>query len=216
MDDMTKVKICGITNSADALAAIEAGADMLGFLVVPRSGAQFVSKQQTAEIIPQLPERVMSVVVTMLEDVREIVDLVRDTHAKAVQLHGDVLPEEVADIKQALPGIQIIKTIHVRGEAALDEVRQYDGLVDMILLDSAHHDNTGGTGKTHDWQLSKRIVDSVSVPVILAGGLNPENVAEAIGVVHPYGVDARSGVSNTDGTKDLEKVRQFIVRAKHV
>jgi phosphoribosylanthranilate isomerase len=81
-------------------------------------------------------------------------------------------------------------------------------------LDSAHADNAGGTGKVHDWELSQKIVQSISTPIILAGGLNPENVAEAIRVVRPYAIDVRSGVSNSDGSKDLEKVRKFIAQAK--
>jgi len=212
---MARVKICGITNVADARVCVEAGADMLGFLVVPREGAQFVSKQKAAEIIAQLPDSVMSVVATLSSEAQEIVDLVGGTHAKAVQLHGETSPETVSSVRRALPETKIFKVIHVIGEEAIAEAQKYESLVDAILLDTATGSGErGGTGATHDWSVSKQIVEKISVPIILAGGLNPENVEEAIATVHPYGVDVRSGVSNSDGTKDLEKVRQFIAQAK--
>jgi len=120
-------------------------------------------------------------------------------------------------VKAAMPPISVWKVINIAGDEAIAEAKKYDGVTDAIVLDRARRDGArGGSGQTLDWDIAKSIVEAVSTPVILAGGLNPENVAEAIHAVQPYGVDVNSGVTNPDGSKDLAKVKLFIERAKSV
>ena len=136
------------------------------------------------------------------------------TGARAVQLHAD--RDGIRKIKTALPHLKLFKVINVFDESAIAEAKNYEGVADALVLDSGIKENgqQGGTGKIHDWSISRKIVESTSLPVILAGGLNPENVAEAVKTVQPYAVDVNSGVSNTDGKKNLENVKLFVERSK--
>jgi phosphoribosylanthranilate isomerase len=134
-----------------------------------------------------------------------------------VQLHGDTTPQEAVQVRQQLPYIKAYKVIHVFDGTAIQQAQQYaGGVVDGIILDTAIKETgqIGGTGKTHDWDVSAKIVGSMRLPVILAGGLNPDNVIQAIRRVHPYAVDVNSGLSNKDGTKDHQKLKLFIEKAK--
>src|SRR5690606_12944148 len=117
-------------------------------------------------------------------------------------------------LRSLLPGVIIIKTVHVTGEEAVFKARDYAPAADMLLLDTAHEGRIGGTGVTHDWSVSARIVEASRVPVILAGGLNPGNVADAIERVGPAGVDANSGLEHGDGRKDFEKIKAFVNAAR--
>ena len=154
--------------------------------------------------------------VTTTQEPGALVKLATESHTKVLQLHGPTTPDEVRDIKKALPHIVIWKAIGA-GSDALERASGYEGVVDAILLDSSDADtHEGGTGKTHDWNASRSVVEAMSSPVILAGGLTPENVADAVREVRPYMVDVNSGVSNADGTKDLEKIKLFIERAKRI
>lgn len=210
---MTKVKICGNTNVDDARAALSFGADMLGFIVnVPESKSN-ITPEQVHEIISALPSG-ETVMVTTATDAEEIKKLALATGVSTIQYHGDVSPETITEIKDELPNIAAWKVIHVKDESAIDEARRYEHIVDAILLDTAQGGQVGGTGATHDWNISRIIRESFSKPVILAGGLNPDNVGEAIRIVRPYAVDVNSGVSNSDGMKDLKKIQRFIERAK--
>jgi len=215
---MTRVKICGITNTADAKACIELGADALGFLVgqgLP-SARKFMDIGPAASIIESLPPFISTVMVTTLDNPEEIIKNALRTCVSTIQLHGNVGIEEIRRIREGLPHLKLYKVIHVYNEDVVPEAKSYDGEVDAIALDTAKADTgyVGGTGETHDWKLSKRVVESISIPVILAGGLNPDNIIFAIQAVGPYAVDVNSGVSNPDGTKDLEKVKQFIENVK--
>lgn len=214
---MTRVKICGITNIKDALAAVSYGADEIGFHVGQVRGSRnIISKEKTAEIISQLPGSVVPVLVTTSSEPREIMRLAQETGVSAVQFHGDVSSDDVAFVKKEFPSFKMYKIIPVRDESAIIEARKYEKIADAVLLDTSSKETgqVGGTGKTHDWEVSRKIVGSISLPVILAGGLNPENVAEAINKVRPYMVDVNSGVSNPDGTRNLEKMKLFVERAK--
>jgi phosphoribosylanthranilate isomerase len=215
---MIKVKICGITSLEDALASVSFGADAVGFLVgqVHYSTGSFISPEQTAEIIGGLPPFCSTVLVTHLSRPQEVVRAARTANVSTIQLHGDTNPGEAVEVKAQLPYAKVYKVIHVFDDSAIEQARSYEGRVDGIVLDTAVQGTgqIGGTGRTHDWSVSRKVVESVSLPVILAGGLNPENVVEAVRTVHPYGVDVNSGVSNRDGTKDHQKLRLFIERAK--
>jgi phosphoribosylanthranilate isomerase len=211
---MATVKICGITNLETARTVLAQGTDMLGFHIELNHGRNPVAPERAAEIISQLPESCTPVLVTSIIDPGKIIELAKKTGVRAVQFHGDAL--EMRKIKSELPQLKLFKVVSVFDKSAVEEAKQFEGVANALVLDSAIRENgqKGGTGKTHDWNISRKIVESISLPVILAGGLNPENVAEAIQTVRPYGVDVNSGVSNSDGTKDLEKVKLFVGRAK--
>jgi phosphoribosylanthranilate isomerase len=194
------------------------GADAVGFLVgqVHHSTSRFLSPGQAAEIIARLPPFCSSALVTHLSVSEEIVPILKVTNATTVQLHGNTTPVEADEIKRELPFLKAYKAIHVFDESAVEEAGRYVGFVDGIILDTAIRatGQVGGTGQTHDWRISQKVVRSVALPVILAGGLNPENVSEAVRTVQPYGVDVNSGVTKANGEKDHEKMRRFIRQAK--
>ena len=209
-----RAKICGITDIETARAVLARGADMLGFHVELNHARNPLTRNMAAEIIAQLPETCTPVLVTSVTDPERIIELAQKTDVKAVQLHADI--DGMQKIKSALPQLKLFKVINVFDESAIEEAKSYEGVADALVLDSAIKatGQRGGTGKTHDWNISRKIVESVSIPVILAGGLNPENVEEAIRIVKPYAVDVNSGVSNPDGTRSLEKVKLFVEGAK--
>lgn len=215
---MTKVKICGVTNVEDALASISFGADAVGFLVgrVHSSTSVFLSPEQAAEIVARLPPFCSSVLVTHLSRPEDVLPILKIANVTTLQLHGNTAPQEAIEIKRKIPFLKIYKAIHVFDESALQEGKRYVGCVDGIVLDTAIRatGQVGGTGQTHDWGISKSVVRSSGLPVILAGGLNPENIIDAIRTVQPYGVDVNSGINKPNGTKDHEKLRLFITRAK--
>jgi phosphoribosylanthranilate isomerase len=212
---MVLAKICGIKSVHDAQGAAVAGADFLGFHVELEGGRSPLTPEAAAEMIVALPEGATSVVVTSVVEPQRLIELARTTGAKIVQLYGDAAPEAIIKVKAALPAVQVWKVINVSGDDALKKAEAYEGAADAIALDSAPKPGRrGGTGETHDWNISKKIVSSVAIPVVLAGGLNAENVIEAIQTVLPYAVDVNSGVSNPDGSKDLAKVEIFVARAK--
>jgi phosphoribosylanthranilate isomerase len=215
---MVKVKICGITNLDDALAAVSFGADAVGFLVgrVHYSTGIFISPERVAEIVTKVPLFCSTVLVTHLSRPEEVISAARRANVSTIQLHGETTPQEAEEIKHDLPYIKVYKAVHVSDDHSIEEAQKYVGVVDGIILDTAIKETgqVGGTGKTHDWKISRKIVETVSLPVVLAGGLNPQNILEALETVHPFAVDANSGVSNQDGTKDHQKLQLFIQRAK--
>jgi phosphoribosylanthranilate isomerase len=213
---MVRVKICGIKSADDAHAVADAGADFLGFhvgLIGARSPLEAVD---AGKVMREMPDG-SPVAVTSVSEPGRLVELARKTGAAVLQLYGDATPQQIAEVKAAMPPISVWKVINIAGDEAIAEAKKYDGVTDAIVLDRARRDGArGGSGQTLDWDIAKSIVEAVSTPVILAGGLNPENVAEAIHAVQPYGVDVNSGVTNPDGSKDLAKVKLFIERAKSV
>lgn len=214
-----RVKICGNKRLKDALQAIALGADAVGLLVGQvHTSRDFIAPELAQSIVQKLPVFCSSVLVTQIIDVHEIIDLVKFVGANTLQLHGESASDDVAQIKQALPYIKIIKSIHVIDETSIKDGKKYIGIVDGILLDSINKatGQVGGTGKTHDWTISKKIVKEYKIPVILAGGLTPENVEEAINFVRPFAVDVNSGVKNEKGYKDYKKLESFIKNAKGV
>ncbi len=212
---MVRVKICGIKTEEDARAVALAGADAVGFHIGLSGGRSPLEVSNAAGFIQTLPETTASVAVTSLSKPEALIELAHTSGATTLQLYGDTTPEQVKEVKETLPSIEIWKVINVFGEEGMEQAKRYDGVVDAIVLDKAQSAQMkGGSGQTLDWDIARKIVEAVSTPVILAGGLNPENVAEAVRIVKPYGVDVNSGVSNPDGSKDLEKVKSFIDRAK--
>jgi phosphoribosylanthranilate isomerase len=214
---MIRVKICANKRKEDALKAIEYGTDALGFLVGQvHASDDFISAVQAKEIVDALPPFCSTVLVTHIADGKEIVQLAKETNVDTVQLHGVSTRSDVAVIRDKLPYLKLYKAVHIIDKSSVEEAKGWEGFVDAILLDTANVaiDQVGGTGRTHDWSISARIVQETKLPVILAGGLTPENVAEAIRQVKPYGVDVNSGTKEHSGFKDPQKLRAFIENAK--
>jgi phosphoribosylanthranilate isomerase len=203
---MTLVKICGVTNLEDALAAVEAGADLLGFNFYRRS-PRYVSPGDARRISERLPESVEGVGVFVNEPAEEVERIAREAGLGVVQLHGDETPE----FCQALRGLKVVKALRVR--AGFDAAACALYPVDALLLDAYRADAFGGTGHTFDWTLARQARERVA-RLYLAGGLTPDNVAEAVGAVRPYAVDVCSGVETSPGRKSLRLMRRFVEQVR--
>jgi len=218
---MIRVKICGITNAADARVAVEAGADALGFIFVEGT-PRFVTPEQVAPIVRKLPPFVTPVGVFWDHPAGHVKAVAEACGLRALQFHGDEAPDDLAGY--ALPVIKTVKMAPASTLEGLPEYRtrdswqalQYRRVASAILLDSAARWSEGETREPLEWTLARRIVSSHShaMPVILSGGLTPDNVARAVAVVHPYGVDVNSGVEAAPGRKDPDKVRRFVAAAR--
>ena len=205
---MVKVKVCGITNLEDALAALELGADALGFVFAP--SPRQIEISEAGGILAQLPPFVTTVGLFVNEARSRVRETLKRCHLNAVQFHGDELPQ---DCKEFAPGIKVIKAFRIKGEESLKQIGQYS--VSAYLLDAWVEDKAGGTGKTFDWNLAAAAKD-FGLPIILSGGLSPDNVARAIALVDPYAVDVSSGVESAPGKKDYKLMKEFIRRAKGI
>lgn len=206
---MTLVKICGITNLADARVAAEAGADLLGFNFY-RASPRYIAPLEARRIIDELPEGVMPVGLFVNEESPERVAEIADAAGvRAVQLHGDEAPEYC----RALEGRFVIKALRVREGFRPESVRDY--ATEAVLLDGFSLEAYGGTGKTFDWTAAREA--SRLVPkLFLAGGLSAANVGEAVKLVRPYAVDACSSVERAPGIKDASRLRAFISAVREV
>lgn len=214
-----RVKICGNKRLEDALQSIRLGADAVGLLVgQTHASRDFISPDTARSIVSQLPPFCTIVLVTQKTDVKEIVELVNFVGVNTVQLHGESTTSDVIGLKRKLPFLKIIKALHIIDDKSILEGEKFVGIADAMLLDSVDktENKIGGTGKIHDWSISKKIVEKTRIPIILAGGLNPENVTEAIRIVSPFGVDVNSGTKGKDGFKDYKKMKLFIRRAKGI
>ncbi|HEX7316738.1 MAG TPA: phosphoribosylanthranilate isomerase [Pyrinomonadaceae bacterium] len=204
---MTRVKVCGITNLADALAALEAGADMLGFNFYARSPRR-VAPAVARKIIESLPDGVACVGVFVNEPAPADVErIAREAGLDAVQLHGDETPEYC----QSLRGLTTIKALRVGADYHIDTAAAYG--TDAVLLDAYVASARGGTGHTFDWTLATLTRERVP-RLFLAGGLTPDNVATAVAAVRPYAVDVCSGVETAPGRKSPELMRRFVEQVK--
>lgn len=201
---MVKVKICGITNPEDALMAIEAGADALGFVFFPGS-PRFISTEQAAVIIRRLPPFVQTVGLFVNEELSTVNKVADRCGLDLVQLHGEESPDYCAAVTR-----RVIKAFRVKDASILDEMMNYR--VAACLLDAWSPAAYGGTGTTFNWEIAARA--AASSCIILAGGLTPENVAEAAAAVKPYAVDVSSGVESATGKKDAGLVTRFIRSCK--
>jgi len=200
---MVRVKICGITSAADAQAAIEAGANLLGFNFYPKS-PRHISEDQAAKIRSELPKKVKAVGIFVNVLAADVITLRSSVGLDAVQLHGDEPPEMVAEIAPVVP---VIKAFRVEQEFPITTLDEYSQAF-AFLFDAAHTDQYGGTGRTTDWDVARRA--SLKHRIILAGGLKVENVAAAVRIVRPYGIDVASGVESSPGKKDHGLLREFI------
>jgi phosphoribosylanthranilate isomerase len=202
---MVKVKICGITCLDDALAAVDAGADALGFVFCSLS-PRHVFPEQAAEIIRRLPPFVQTVGLFVNEEISIVRATADQCGLDIVQLHGEETPEYCGLVRR-----RIIKAFRVKDIHTLESLTSYH--VAGYLLDAWSPAAHGGTGRTFNWEIAAEAVRR-GYRIILAGGLTPDNLAESIHMVHPYGVDVSSGVESGPGRKDASKIRQFIEQAR--
>ena len=207
-----KVKICCIGSVEEARLAIRHGASALGLVSEMPSGPGVIPEELIAKITSAMPPFVTSVLLTSKRDATSILDQHKRCGTNAIQICDKIDINALDELGKRLSGIIIIQVIHVRGEESVDEAASVAPHVDAILLDSGDPSlrvkELGGTGRIHNWEISRRIRESVGVPVILAGGLDPENVGEAIRRVRPYAVDVCSGV-RTGGRLDESKLGEF-------
>ncbi len=199
------VKICGITNLADAKLAASLGADALGFIFYEKS-ERYVAPEKAAEIASRLPEHVSKIGVFVNADRKYIREVVKRVKLSAAQLYGKEGPDDLVSYETS-----VIKVFRVRHDFDVEVMHNY--LVDAFLLDTYKEEVFGGTGKTFDWNIALRAKEYGRI--ILSGGLTPDNIEAAIRIVHPYGVDVGSGVEAVPGKKDPEKLREFISRARN-
>lgn len=200
-----RVKICGITSTEDALAAVDAGADALGFMFYEPS-PRYLSAEKAADIILDLPEQVARVGVFVDADAKTVRHTIETTGVDTLQFHGNESPRYCSQFEQ-----HTIKAFRVKDEESLGQLPDYD--TDAWLLDSYVKGVPGGTGAKFNWNLAVE-AKRLGKPILLAGGLTPENAAEAVSQVAPFGLDVSSGVEVSPGKKDAEKVTQLIANAK--
>ncbi len=199
-----RIKICGITNKEDALAAAHLGADALGFIFAP--SPRKILAERAREIIKALPPFIKTVGVFADEDPERVSSIAAMCGLDVLQLHGSESVDYCSSFDR-----RVIKTVRLRSRDDLENLSKYVNVVDALLLDTYVANKLGGTGITFDWKLA--VEARRYGRIILAGGLNPENVAAAISMVKPYAVDASSGLEQSPGVKDHEKMAQFIREA---
>jgi phosphoribosylanthranilate isomerase len=203
---MVKVKFCGMKRLEDALDAARLGVHALGFIFV-KTSPRYILPQEAQKIISQLPPFVVRVGVFSDQNEKEISQILSICELDAIQFHGQESPQFC---KLFLGKKRIIKVFRVKDESFLEEIPKYD-FVDAILLDSFHPDLKGGTGRNFNWQLARK-ARRFGIPVILSGGLNPDNIKQAIAEVNPYAVDVASGIEKSPGIKDHELMAKFIAQ----
>ncbi|MFW5965005.1 MAG: phosphoribosylanthranilate isomerase [Natronomonas sp.] len=201
---MTRVKVCGTTTHEDLDAVVEAGADAVGFIVdVSVDTPREISAKRAVELARAAPPFVTTVLVTMHETPEETVELASRVQPDVVQVHGELTPGDLAFLSAKIHG-DVVKAVSPESAPA------YDTVADALLVDSLDGDGAGGTGETHDWKRTRELVETLESPVVLAGGLTPDNVAEAVETVRPFGVDVASGVESDPGRKDADAVSAFV------
>lgn len=197
---MTKVKICGITNYNDAKACIDCGADAIGFIFYEKS-RRYIEPEQAFEIIRKLPPFITKVGVFVNSLKIRIANITNQTRISAIQLHGDETPDFCLDFMEP-----VIKALRIKDLDDLENIASFP--VQAILLDTFTDAEYGGTGKSFDWNILKDLNSDKNI--ILSGGLNPDNIEDAIIQVNPYAVDVSSGVEKSPGIKDHSKIKKFI------
>ena len=211
-----RVKICGITHEEDLKAAVAAGADAVGFLVGVPTSPRNLTLERAKTLLRQVPVFVDSVVVTAPESISGLAEICEKLKPSAIQMHGKK-SFGALEVRVKIKDTRLIKTVYVTHNALNETGVEKLKLFDAVLLDSLIKGQYGGTGRVHNWNLSKQIKEAVApLPLILAGGLKPENVKKAVQTVQPYAVDVASGVELRPGIKDHEKVQAFVENAKEL
>jgi phosphoribosylanthranilate isomerase len=208
-----RLKVCCIGSVAEAELAIRCGAAGLGLVSSMPSGPGVISEEEIAEIAGRVPPCVATFLLTSAQDVEAIVDQQKRCGVDTIQLCDELRASEVGQLRRRLPGVRIVPVIHVVDATAIERAQELASVATALLLDSGNPNKAvkelGGTGRAHDWSISRRIRDAAGVPVFLAGGLHPENVADAIAAVNPYGVDVCSGVRE-QGMLSADRLGAFV------
>ena len=215
-----RVKICCIGGIEEAWTAIQYGASAIGLVSEMPSGPGVIAEDLIARIAAAIPPSISSFLLTSKQETRSIIDQHRRCGTSTIQIVDRLASGTYQDLREAMPGIKLVQVIHVMGEESIDEALAVASNVDAVLLDSGNQSlaikELGGTGRAHDWTISRRIRESIAQPLFLAGGLKPDNVAEAIEAVQPFGIDVCSGV-RTEGRLDERKLGALFeqIRAVH-
>jgi phosphoribosylanthranilate isomerase len=208
-----RVKICCISSVDEAQTAIRHGADALGLVSAMPSGPGVIGEDAIAQIVAAIPPPIAAFLLTSSQDAQEIIDQQKRCRANTLQLVDTQDVSTYSRLREALPGVALVQVVHVAGASSVEEAKGLAPHVDALLLDSGNPNaavkELGGTGRTHDWSVSRKIRQRVDVPVFLAGGLRAENVGAAIEQVQPFGVDLCSGV-RTNGKLDEAKLCRFM------
>jgi phosphoribosylanthranilate isomerase len=208
----THIKICCISSIEEAKLAISAGASALGLVGHMPSGPGIISNELIAEIAAFTPKHIDTFLLTSETNAEKIIQHYLKVHTTTIQIVDSLTQGSHAQIKAALPQVKIVQVLHVLDESSVDEALKISNFVDLILLDSGNPNlatkELGGTGRIHNWEISKEIVKKVTIPVFLAGGLTPKNALQAIKQVNPYGLDLCSGV-RTNRLLDVDKLAAF-------
>ena len=208
-----RLKVCCIATIEEAEVAINHGANAIGLVSEMPSGPGVISDDRIEEIASQVPPGVSTFLLTSSRKVDEIVGQQRRFGVDTIQLCDDLPPENILELRRLTPGISIVQVIHVVGDEAIDQARMAARAAHALLLDSGNPSKAvkelGGTGRIHDWAVSRKIRDEVEIPVWLAGGLTPDNIGDAIRQVWPFGVDVCSGL-RTDGHLDEERLARLV------
>jgi phosphoribosylanthranilate isomerase len=209
---MARTKLCGLGTRADVDAAVDAGADALGFITdVDVDTPREVAPERARELAASVPPFVTTVAVTIPESVGEAVSVAETVDPDAIQVYGDFGPDEIEAIRERV-GVDVIVALGVEDR---ERAHALDGAADALLVDSLTDEGAGGTGETHDWDATRELRTELDTPLVLAGGLTPENVADAVATVDPFAVDTASGIERDDepGRKDHDAMREFVREA---
>lgn len=214
-----RVKICCISSKHEAFDAIGFGASALGLVGAMPSGPGVISDEEIFEIARVVPPPVATFLLTSKTSAAEIIEHYRKVQTSVIQIVDELAGKTYHEIRAALPNVKLVQVVHVVDEKSVDEAIELADAVDAILLDSGNPNleikELGGTGRRHDWSLSRKIVGNLEKPVFLAGGLNAENVREAIETVQPFGLDLCSGV-RTEGKLDTRKLESFFAEISKI
>jgi len=208
----TRIKICCIASVEEAQQAVDYGASAIGLVSEMPSGPGVISESKITEIAASVPPGVATVLLTSEQSASSIIEQQKRCQVNTIQICDSLIEGTYAEMHAAMPGVKLMQVIHVVDESSINEAKIIAEQVDAILLDSGNPSlavkKLGGTGQTHDWILSRKIVDNIQIPVFLAGGLNADNVDQAVQRVRPFAVDVCSGV-RTNGTLDINKLKRF-------
>lgn len=213
MTSLTRIKMCGTTNIDDATAAASLGVDALGFIFAPKS-PRYISPQDGVKVVADLPPFIFKIGVFVDEDLKEINEIIRFLGLNSIQLHGNESEEFCKEIGKANPTCAILKAFRVGEHTQTSDFVKYREVVDGFVLDTYVKGVAGGTGKTFDWSLLNNL--HINKPVVLAGGLDQNNVVDAIKAVSPYCVDVNSGVEHAPGVKDHIKLARFVNNVRNM
>jgi len=213
------IQIAGIIDLEEALMLVDQGVEYIGFPLRLKDGREDLSEEDARLIISKIKPKSKPVLITYLEKAKEISEFCKYLDVDIIQLHGEIELNEVKYLKGSSPNLLVIKSLIVKEDNFKDldlQIKNFSQYVNMFITDTydPQTGRTGASGKTHDWEISRKIVELSPKPVILAGGLNPNNVREAILKVEPEGVDSHTGVESPDGKKSLRLVRKFVTESK--